>query len=113
MADIQGFAHLTSFLGPAKNPAATPEALATLLPGLIQVDSRRQNAAGKTKLKLSLLGVRVTKCPICLSQFKDKDMGVMLPKCTHVAHEVCARRWFREDWKCFVCREPLEAEGVV
>ena len=110
----QGFSHITSFLGPAKNPAASPAAIATLLPGLVQVDSRRQNAAGKTKLKLSLLGVRVTKCPICLSQFKDKDLGVVLPNCTHVAHEVCAIRWFRENGKCFVCRLPLgEDEGGV
>jgi hypothetical protein len=110
-ADSQGFAHITSFLGPAKNPAATPAALATLLPGLIQVDSRRTNAAGKIKLKLSLLGVRVTKCPICLSQFKEKDKAVMLPLCGHVAHEVCARRWFRENRTCFVCRLALAEEG--
>jgi hypothetical protein len=58
--------------------------------------------------------VRVTKCPICLSQFREKDKAIMLPECGHVAHEVCSRRWFRENNKCFVCRAPLkEEEGVV
>ena len=66
------------------------------------------------KLKLSLLGVRVTKCPICLIQFKEKEKGLMLPVCGHVSHEVCGRRWFREESKCFVCREPLrEGEAAV
>lgn len=56
----------------------------------------------------------MTKCPICLSQFREKDKAIMLPECGHVAHEVCSRRWFRENNKCFVCRAPLkEEEGVV
>jgi hypothetical protein len=62
---------------------------------------------GKVKLKLSLLGVRVTKCPICLGQFKKDEQGVLLPECGHVSHEECATKWFREDCRCFVCRVPL------
>lgn len=114
MLTTQGYTQIASFLGPAKSPAATSEALATLLPGLISVDSRRVTKEGKTKLKLSLLGVRVTKCPICLAQFRDKERGVLLPECGHVGHEKCAMRWFREDDRCFVCRVALKkGEGVV
>lgn len=65
---------------------------------------------GKVKLKLSLLGVRVAKCPICLAQFKKDERGVILPECGHHAHEACARKWFKEDGRCFVCREPLVEE---
>jgi hypothetical protein len=111
----QGFSQIARFLGPAKSPAAKPEAIATLLPGLINVDSRRTTAQGKVKLKLSLLGVRVTKCPICLAQYRKDERAVILPECVHSAHEECARKWFREDDRCFVCRVPLqrEREGVV
>lgn len=100
-------------MGPGKSLAATPEALATLLPGLVFVDSRRVTPQGKVKLKLSLLGVRVTKCPICLGQFKKDDKGVLLPECGHVSHEECAEKWFSEDSRCFVCRVPLLSEPTV
>ncbi|WVQ85829.1 hypothetical protein IAT38_007997 [Cryptococcus sp. DSM 104549] len=106
--EFEGFSHLTSFLGPSKPSSASPRAIATLLPGLITVDSRRTTPQGKVKLKLSLLGVRVSKCPICLSQFKGGEKGVMTPDCGHAAHQGCALRWFREDGRCFVCREVLK-----
>ena len=106
--EFEGFSQITSFLGPAKSTAATPAQLATLLPGPISVESKRTTAQGKVKLKLSLLGVRVSKCPICLSQFKDKDKAVMLPECGHVAHQTCGTRWFRDDSRCFVCRAELK-----
>lgn len=78
---------------------------------MISVDSRRVTGQGKVKLKLSLLGVRVTKCPICLGQFKKDEKAVLLPECGHVSHEECARKWFREDYRCFVCRVPLSPES--
>lgn len=106
----QGYSQLTTFLGPSKPTAASPEAISTLLPGLITIDSRRTTPQGKVKLKLSLLGVRVGKCPICLSQFRGGEKGVLTPTCVHAAHQSCALRWFREDRRCFVCREILKEE---
>ncbi|WWD08466.1 hypothetical protein V865_006578 [Kwoniella europaea PYCC6329] len=106
----EGYSQISQFLGPSKSQAATPAALANLLPGLINVDSRRTTPQGKVKLKLSLLGLRVTKCGICLSQFKAGEKGVMLPMCSHVGHESCARRWFRERGSCWVCRMVLPEE---
>ncbi|RXK41731.1 hypothetical protein M231_00966 [Tremella mesenterica] len=111
--EYEGFSQIINFLGPAMKPEATPEALSTLLPGLINVDSRRITREGKVKLKLSLLGARVSKCPICLAQFRANEKGVLLPLCGHVAHETCAERWFREDDRCFVCRQKLKEEGEI
>ena len=110
VSDRQGFSQISAFLGPGKIPAASANAISTLLPGLVSVDSRRVTKDGKVKLKLSLLGVRVAKCPICLAQFKKDERGVILPECGHHAHEACARKWFKEDGRCFVCREPLAEE---
>ncbi|WWD20580.1 hypothetical protein CI109_105056 [Kwoniella shandongensis] len=108
--EFEGFTQITTFLGPSKPPAASPEAIATLLPALINVDSRRTTPQGKVKLKLSLLGVRVSKCPICLSQFRGGEKAIMIPGCGHSGHEGCVLRWFREDGRCFVCREVLGGE---
>ncbi|OXG34213.1 hypothetical protein C367_00821 [Cryptococcus neoformans Ze90-1] len=108
--EYEGYSQLTTFLGPSKPTAASPEAISTLLPGLITIDSRRTTPQGKVKLKLSLLGVRVGKCPICLSQFRGGEKGVLTPTCVHAAHQSCALRWFREDRRCFVCREILKEE---
>jgi len=109
VTDQQGLSHLTEFLGPAK-VGASEKAISTLLPSLVEVESRRINAKGKVKLKLSVLGVRVANCPICLAQFRGGDAAVLLPRCGHVSHESCARRWFRESDLCMVCRTPLEME---
>ncbi|WRT70561.1 uncharacterized protein IL334_007559 [Kwoniella shivajii] len=108
--EFESFNQISSFLGPSKSQAATPRALDTLLTGLVNVDSRRTTPQGKVKLKLSLLGVRVSKCGICLSQFRGNEKGVMLPSCGHSGHETCARRWFRESNNCWVCREVLKEE---
>jgi tRNA A37 threonylcarbamoyladenosine synthetase subunit TsaC/SUA5/YrdC len=110
----QGYSQIAQFLGPAKAPGASQEALSTLLPGPILIESKRLTKEGITKLKLSLLGVRVTKCPICLAQFREGELGVIIPGCGHLGHEKCVRRWFREDDRCFVCRVRLKVEeGVV
>jgi hypothetical protein len=105
--EYEDMSHLTEFLGPAKPKGANQDALSTLLPGAIEIDSRRVNAKGKVKLKLSILGVRVSNCPVCLAQYRGGDAAVLLPRCSHAAHEACARRWFRESDLCMVCREPL------
>ncbi|WVO17486.1 hypothetical protein L204_105178 [Cryptococcus depauperatus] len=108
--EYEGLSQLASFFGPSKTPSASPEAISTLLPGLISVDSRRTTPQGKVKLKLSLLGVRVSRCPVCLSQFRNGEQAILTPICGHAAHQSCALRWFREDGRCFVCREMLREE---
>ncbi|WWC72444.1 uncharacterized protein I206_106406 [Kwoniella pini CBS 10737] len=107
---FEGYQRISDFLGPSKSQAASLNALSNLLTGLIQIDSRRTTPQGKIKLKLSLLGLRVSKCGICLSQFKLNERAIMLPMCNHSGHESCARRWFREKGNCWVCRELLPEE---
>jgi hypothetical protein len=108
--EYEGLNHIIDFLGPAKAPGATPDELATLVPAPVVVDSRRVNAAGKVKIKLSVLGVRVTNCPVCLAQYRGDDAAVLLP-CGHITHESCARRWFKESDACMVCRKKLIDDG--
>lgn len=90
-----------------EEPTATPEMLNSLLCAPVEVESRRVNANGKVKVKLSVLGVRVTNCPVCLSQFRSGDSAVLLPNCGHVAHDGCARKWLKRSDTCMVCRTRL------
>ncbi|CAE6456662.1 unnamed protein product [Rhizoctonia solani] len=55
-------------LGPAHPPAPRPDF--DLNVGLIEIQRRRVMKDGRVKLKLSLMGVGVDKCGICLTQFK-------------------------------------------
>lgn len=107
---VQGLSHVTEFLGPARSPAASNAALATLISAPVAIDNRRVNDQGKVKLKLSVLGVRVSNCPICLTQFRGGDGAALLPLCGHVSHDSCARRWFLESDRCMVCRVQLQED---
>ena len=95
---------ISEFLGPAQPVAATPLQLASLSVGMIECDSRRVTREGKIKQKLSCVGVRVDKCPICLTQFRENQRAVILDQCGHVLHEQCAKGLFRVDRRCPVCR---------
>ncbi len=75
--------------------------------GRVDVESRRQTANGKVKLKLTALGVRVVSCPVCLRNYKEGDLIAILPNCGHVSHQGCAVKWLTRDSRCMVCREPL------
>jgi hypothetical protein len=49
----------------------------------VAVFSRRTTSDARTKVKLSLLGVRVERCGVCLLQFREGDMGAKT-NCEHV-----------------------------
>jgi hypothetical protein len=53
------------------------------LVGRVELERRRVTDDGRVKLKLSLLGVNVQKCAICMSQFKSGDYGILGGKCRH------------------------------
>lgn len=51
--------------------------------GKVELRRRRMTRDGRTKLKLSLLGISVERCGICFSQFKEDQIAALLPNCTH------------------------------
>ncbi|KAJ1310934.1 hypothetical protein OPQ81_009446 [Rhizoctonia solani] len=93
-------------LGPAHPPPPRPDF--DLNAGLIEIQRRRVMKDGRVKLKLSLMGVGVDKCGICLTQFKNNESAVLLP-CLHSFHTNCIRSWFiRQDAPaCPHCRAPV------
>ncbi|QRW04808.1 hypothetical protein RhiLY_03807 [Ceratobasidium sp. AG-Ba] len=76
--------------------------------GLIEIQRRRVMKDGRVKLKLSLMGISVDKCGICLTQFKNNDSAVLLP-CLHNYHTNCIMSWLvRQDVPaCPHCRAPV------
>ena len=51
--------------------------------GKIEVKRRRVLKDGRVKLKLSLLGVPVDRCGVCLSQFRKEEDAALTPVCKH------------------------------
>ncbi|KAI5650832.1 hypothetical protein M9H77_36837 [Catharanthus roseus] len=50
----------------------------------------------------------VMDCAVCLSEFEDKEMGRVLPKCNHSFHIECIDMWFHSHSTCPLCRSPVE-----
>ncbi|KAI3969071.1 hypothetical protein MKW92_006455 [Papaver armeniacum] len=46
-------------------------------------------------------------CAVCLSEYEDKDMLRLLPKCQHVFHRECIDSWLVSHATCPVCRSNL------
>lgn len=53
------------------------------LMGEVELVRRRVTRDGRVKLKVTLLGVAVEKCAICMTQFKEGDAGVLGATCKH------------------------------
>jgi len=94
---------LEEVLGPGK-PVNPNTALDHLSIGNVEVERRRVTRDGRTKLKLSLLGVPVERCSICFSQFRADQSAAVLPNCTHCFHEKCIVGWVKRNATCPVCR---------
>ncbi|CEL58205.1 hypothetical protein RSOLAG1IB_02950 [Rhizoctonia solani AG-1 IB] len=105
-ANYEQFLTVGEVLGPAHPPAPRPDL--DLNVGLIEIQRRRVMKDGRVKLKLSLMGVSVDKCGICLTQFKNNESAVLLP-CLHSFHTNCIMSWFvRQDAPaCPHCRTPV------
>ncbi|KAH9837532.1 uncharacterized protein C8Q71DRAFT_547453 [Rhodofomes roseus] len=104
---------VSEFVGPAAAPSAlspTPTSAEQPLVGRIEVERRRITKDGRVKLKLTLLGVVVDKCGICLSQFKDEELAALAPMCQHSFHEKCLRRWLAMKHTCPICRVTLSLD---
>ncbi|KIO17758.1 hypothetical protein M407DRAFT_32555 [Tulasnella calospora MUT 4182] len=111
--DYETILTLEEIMGPSALAAATrrpdPLGRAGLKPSPVVEESRRYNAEGKLKLKLSLGGVRVEKCGICLAQFAAGEVGIVL-RCKHPFHVACLERWAAIKETCPTCRNPLGSD---
>jgi len=111
-SDYDALLLVQEFVGPAArnlvsnvNVSSPPAASATL--GKIAIERRRVTKDGRVKLKMTLLGVMVDKCGICLSQFKDGEQAALGPECHHGFHKNCLRTWLATSPTCPMCRIPL------
>ena len=75
---------ISDIIGPATgyNAGHIQRALDNALLGRIEVQRRRITRDGRIKLKLTLLGVAVDKCGVCLSQFREEGRAFLL-QCQH------------------------------
>lgn len=75
---------LSEFLGRASPTAQlSHEELQNIPVGRVEVESRRVSRSGKVKQKLSVVGIRVDRCGICLVQFRADQMACIFP-CVHM-----------------------------
>ena len=51
----------------------------------------------------SALSSRGNECAVCVCEFKQKEVLVLL-KCTHVYHEDCLLPWLKRSGTCPTCR---------
>eukprot|EP00270_Netrium_digitus_P015667 TRINITY_DN5526_c0_g2_i1.p1 TRINITY_DN5526_c0_g2~~TRINITY_DN5526_c0_g2_i1.p1 ORF type:complete len:226 (+),score=44.95 TRINITY_DN5526_c0_g2_i1:72-680(+) len=54
------------------------------------------------------------ECPVCLVEYRDKDMLKKLRKCGHSFHQECIDSWLRMNGSCPMCRTlllPSAADG--
>jgi hypothetical protein len=72
-----------SQLNQGQSQIRTEKADITPFVGRIETRRRRITKDGRVKVKLSLLGVKVDNCSICLSQFKDQEWAALGPRCQH------------------------------
>ncbi|KAI9096035.1 hypothetical protein K1719_026182 [Acacia pycnantha] len=48
----------------------------------------------------------VAVCAICLKEFKEGDVGRLLPNCNHFFHHCCIKEWIqRHKTRCPLCKE--------
>lgn len=76
---------MSEVLGPAARPVPSAPAEKQTVPftGTVEVKRRRVLKDGRVKLKLSLLGVPVDRCGVCLSQFRKDERAALTPVCRH------------------------------
>ncbi|SPO42081.1 uncharacterized protein PSFLO_07564 [Pseudozyma flocculosa] len=102
-ADYDLLTTLSEFLGPAKSTVPTSDEISSLPLARVECERRRVTREGKVKQKLSVVGVRVDRCGVCLDQFRVGNWAVLC-RCRHVLHEACATRLFRMVRTCPTCR---------
>ncbi|KAL3829353.1 hypothetical protein ACJIZ3_018155 [Penstemon smallii] len=52
------------------------------------------------------------ECVVCLSEFEEKELVRLLPKCNHSFHIACIDMWFHSHSTCPLCRSPVVIEST-
>ncbi|PKI84941.1 hypothetical protein MVES1_000969 [Malassezia vespertilionis] len=103
---------LGDFLGPASvGSVLTQEQLQNINVSRVELEYRRVLPSGKVKQKLSVAGVRVDRCGICLAQFREGQMVCILP-CFHMFHNECTVQLVRSSKLCPNCRHDISLGPV-
>lgn len=79
------------------------------LTGRVEVERRRVTQDGRVKLKISVFGMTVNQCGICISQFRDGQRASMGSLCQHIFHENCLGQWLARSRTCPLCRISLDS----
>lgn len=109
---------ISEFLGPANvagvgnvnmGSNANTDGSNMSLTGSVEVQRRRLAADGHIKLKISMFGVPVSRCGICISQFKGDQHGSTSLSCRHIFHKSCLRQWLVRSKTCPLCHVSLDS----
>ncbi|XP_010555397.1 PREDICTED: RING-H2 finger protein ATL32 [Tarenaya hassleriana] len=57
------------------------------------------------------IGSGALQCAVCLSEFEEKEILRLIPKCNHVFHADCIDAWLYSHANCPVCRAKLAPES--
>ncbi|KAI3469352.1 hypothetical protein Pfo_026015 [Paulownia fortunei] len=87
---------------------------------VLYADRRHPNSAVDRGLELTVLNSLPVflyspkaeqpplECAVCLSEFEEKEIVRLLPKCNHSFHIECIDMWFHSHSTCPLCRSPVE-----
>lgn len=75
---------ISDYLGPAREQThLSLQELQHISVGRVELESRRVTSAGRVRVRLSVAGIRVERCSVCLEQFKGGQKACILP-CLHM-----------------------------
>ena len=107
---------ISDFLGPAREQTQrTTEELERISVGRVELEHRRVTTSGQVRVRLSVAGMRVDRCGICLEQFREGQLACILP-CFHMCvlfmtdhsfHNHCTIELLRHAQQCPVCRRDV------
>ena len=107
---------ISDFLGPAREQTQrTTEELEGISVGRVELEHRRVTTSGQVRVRLSVAGMRVDRCGICLEQFREGQLACILP-CFHMCvlfmtdhsfHNHCTIELLRHAQQCPVCRRDV------
>ncbi|KAK0526487.1 hypothetical protein OC842_005178 [Tilletia horrida] len=102
----EDLAAISEFLGPARSNKPSAAELAALSVGHVELERRRVNSEGRVKQKLSVAGMRVDRCGICLTQFREGEECCIYP-CWHIYHRTCSAKVLLNSRVCPTCRKDI------